>query len=820
MPKFYGELQEASLENLASDPTSGVAGKIWHNTTEVRVKTDDGSLQRALLRNDQKAVFGNSGTAAQNIRVHRGAAGVLQFVTGDDATAEGSLSTNVNQTSSRQENYVFTSLPAAGNAGRIAWTTDNKKFYGDNGTEWQEVGSGTGGQNYITNGGAESGTDGWVEFQNAVAFTDSGDLVTLSAHGLSDNDTIQFETIVTTTGISVDTTYYVVTSTTNTFQVESSIGGGALTLTTDGTGTIRLIGAGGGSHANLALTRNTTTPLRGEGDFDIAKSNIASAEGAGVGFDFSVHEADKAKALTISFDYSADASFDYGDGTSADPSDLVVWMYDVTNSLLIQPTPYILDGSGRFEAQFQTSSDGDDYRLILECPNTNALNWNFNFDNVSVGPSAFTQGNIMTDWETFTPSWNGAMTPTDVGMRWKRVGQDMHIQGVFVLGAIDGSPAYFTLPNGASVDNTNMQGSAQKLGHGRLLSTGAGTLTLVDVTIDGTNDTRLYLTNGGNATLDEYDLEDWNQLGNNGDRVTFQASFPITGWGSSTEVSSDSSTRVVAVSANAPTNGATAGTGTPFTFNTIKDTHGAMDAAVDGSVFTAPISGFYNFSGAIRVTVATADTVTFAVDGTVLYNIGETSSAVMKTFSAGYYLNAGQTAEIRCTNTHTQEDAASQPDSWIEIRRTSGPSQIAANELVAMKANMTAAENIENGSALMLFDGTDFDTHGGFDDAGSYTCPVSGIYRVDAGVASISNTLDGNLVLELYKDTGGGAALEQTLGMSTVEYDVTAFRNMVSGSCLVKCNAGDVLQIWADHESSQVAADEANCYFCVQRVGF
>lgn len=72
----------------------------------------------------------------------------------------------------------------------------------------------------------------------AVSFTDAGDTVTLNNHGLVEGDIIGFSDIVTTTGISVDTLYYVGGSiTTNTFQLAATRGGSALPLTNDGTGT-------------------------------------------------------------------------------------------------------------------------------------------------------------------------------------------------------------------------------------------------------------------------------------------------------------------------------------------------------------------------------------------------------------------------------------------------------------------------------------------------------------------------------------------------------------------------------------------------------
>jgi hypothetical protein len=68
------------------------------------------------------------------------------------------------------------------------------------------------------------------------AFADSGDLVTANAHGLRNGQKVIFTDVTTTTGITENTDYYVVNAAANTFQVAATVGGAALTLTTDGTG--------------------------------------------------------------------------------------------------------------------------------------------------------------------------------------------------------------------------------------------------------------------------------------------------------------------------------------------------------------------------------------------------------------------------------------------------------------------------------------------------------------------------------------------------------------------------------------------------------
>jgi hypothetical protein len=84
-----------------------------------------------------------------------------------------------------------------------------------------------------------TGTNTSLTTGRAVTFTDAGDLVNLTAHGLSDGDEVSFSVITTTTGIVINTIYFVVNAAADNFQVSSTLGGAALPLTTNGSGTVR-----------------------------------------------------------------------------------------------------------------------------------------------------------------------------------------------------------------------------------------------------------------------------------------------------------------------------------------------------------------------------------------------------------------------------------------------------------------------------------------------------------------------------------------------------------------------------------------------------
>lgn len=94
------------------------------------------------------------------------------------------------------------------------------------------------------------------------------DLITATAHGLSEGDVLQFTTATTLpAGLSLATDYYVISPTTNTFKVSATRGGTAVNITDAGTGahTYHLKGkriyVGDHMHNILMLDFNTTPTM-------------------------------------------------------------------------------------------------------------------------------------------------------------------------------------------------------------------------------------------------------------------------------------------------------------------------------------------------------------------------------------------------------------------------------------------------------------------------------------------------------------------------------------------------------------------------------
>ena len=84
-----------------------------------------------------------------------------------------------------------------------------------------------------------TGTGTPLTTPRAVTFTDAGDLVNLASHGFSNGDEISFSTITTTTGIISNRIYYVINAAAGTFQIAATLGGIAVPLTNNGSGTMR-----------------------------------------------------------------------------------------------------------------------------------------------------------------------------------------------------------------------------------------------------------------------------------------------------------------------------------------------------------------------------------------------------------------------------------------------------------------------------------------------------------------------------------------------------------------------------------------------------
>lgn len=512
----------------------------------------------------------------------------------------------------------------------------------------------------------------------------------------------------------------------------------------DAAGSVPVDGTGGSP--NVTWTRSTSSPLRGTASFLLTK-DAANRQGQGVSYDFTIASADQAKPLQIGFEWAVASGTFAGSVTPGTNSDVTVHIYDVTNGLLIEPSGKLLEQavsgqSYRYRSTFQTSSNSTSYRLILHVATTSASAYTLKFDNFSVGPQVISNGAVVSDWVSYTPtsSWVSGVG-TLIG-RWRRVGDQMEIQAfVPITGAVTAANFNLSLPSGYVIDNTKV--SAASAGAlGTSWSYDASTATGYNGTVIYNNTTSVRIW--GSLNTNPYSNTvpfTWA----NTDEINLICKVPIVGWSSNVQMSNDTDTRVVAATINngAGASQAITGTSSKITYNTTAfDSHGAYDPTTNYR-YTIPVSGTYVFSGVLNTSSPASD----ASFQALLYKNGSAirtqvfalGSGVAGGVSFSFQDNAvaGDYYEIfanSSVNLNVLTGATYFGGSRLDIKRLSGPSQIAASESVGMSATTGAGPSFTSlVASTIIFNSKSIDTHNTLNiSTGVYTIPVSGLYRISA----------------------------------------------------------------------------------------
>jgi len=516
---------------------------------------------------------------------------------------------------------------------------------------------------------------------------------------------------------------------------------------------------GTGGSPNITFTRSTSSPLRGDADFELAKDAV-NRQGEGVAYDFTVDNADLAKVLTITFDYEV-VSGTYLDG------DLTIYLIQDPSGtpLVIQPAGYVIQAGTvgtklKAIATFQTASNVNDYRLCFHVASTSASAYTLAIDNVVVGPQVVQYGAPVTDWQVYTPIITATTTnptlPTGGLSKnraiWRRVGGSLEVHYEFETnsptGGNNGSGTYFfSLPPGLNYDTSKLAGSivtyGVAVGQARFstrdaiayLSPNAGT-GVFGIAYEDAGTTMAGLTQA-QALM----------TASNG--ISAHLTVPILGWSSTVQMSNDTDTRVVAARYRANTTQAiSANTGTKLVLGTkVFDTHSAFDAT--NNWYVVPVSGYYRVTGMVAFIGAPAGTTT--IIGTLYKNnVAVTDIAGTGVSSVGQqervngsitiYANAGETLHVGAFSAGAAFTLnQSSVWSYAEFERLSGPSAIAASETVACKYTNTAGTALTSSFDVKPFPTKIFDTHGAYNTStGVWTCPVSGKYRAYLRCSSVA----------------------------------------------------------------------------------
>jgi hypothetical protein len=673
-----------------------------------------------------------------------------------------------------------TSSATSANPGSLLLNSSTGKLYRKNdsgsSTNWTEVGaSGQAGINYILNPDAANGTTGWSTYKetDSVTFQDTGDTVTLNSHGIEAGTAISFTSITSTTGISTNTLYYVVNPTTNTFQVATSVGGSALALTTNGSGTmVRSIPkTGSGGSPNITWTRDTTTPLRGSADFNFTKG-AANYMGEGVAYSFTIDNADIAKPLSVTFDYELlSGTYTTGDLTVyliADPSGTPV---------IIQPVGYQIQSATastkmRHIATFQTQASGTSYRLVVQVATVSASAYTFALDTIAVGPQYASFGCPVTDvvaWRGYTTSTQSITTSFVKVTSWTTLNDTNNAFDTTNSKYVVPVPGYYIVTGSlffASPGASANTGIAVLYKNGSIVNLGPRTYLPAGNSVAAAYSNTVYCNAGdyleiyGYAGTVNLTAGSANNDGNwSIERVSGPAQIGAT--------------NVVALSVGNGSSTLTLTTSTqvlPFNIVTT-DTNGGFSTSTN--YYTIPVPGIYTISANILYNVSaftSSDSIStgiFLSTGTALqYTRTVVSSANFHTgvvtytgsFTAGQqiYIAAGKVGTGITANFHNDPSY-----SRFFVNRLSGPTQIAATETVAAIYKTAAADTMTNITFTRLNFVTKVkDTNNSVTTGASwgFVAPISGFYFVTAS-ATVSSTAATATSLRIKAGSSGSEAV-------------------------------------------------------------
>jgi hypothetical protein len=403
----------------------------------------------------------------------------------------------------------------------------------------------------------------------------------------------------------------------------------------------------GGTSLLVFDNAETTNPIRGTKSFRLTKTSGYANQG--ISTDMVVASADLGKTLSIVFDYRINSG-----ALAAD--DLEVWIFDIDNSVLLQPVGYQMDGGvttsvNTFRATFITTTSVRNYRFILNCKNPTAA-FQLVLDQFKVAPDPLGVINttkIITDEESDSLYTNAICTtslnvPANWGngqtrRRWHREGNFLILDYTIMnfapnaLGIDPGSGVYlFPIPAqlGIHVDDSQIgtvvnQGLQSSVVTGANMERGAGSLissvgeayfSLSGVgSCEGQvylwSDTHVFIANedwapgGGHDNVLGIFGSSWGAVQNTYNQtISFKIKVPILEWRSVPEiqrVNSVDDTRVHECIARMATNGTfPSGIDTPIWYDTVDiDTHGFYNPT--NGEFMIPVSGFWSFTGALCV---------------------------------------------------------------------------------------------------------------------------------------------------------------------------------------------------------------------------
>lgn len=558
------------------------------------------------------------------------------------------------------------------------------------------------------------------------------------------------------------------------------------------------ITAGAASITTFSTT--SSSPLAGVYSLNIASSGAITAGQGFISDAFTLDIEDMARPITESFFYevlSGATNLDFS-GTSSNT--WAVYLYNVTDSLWVQPGGGVYNlvqnsGAGFSNGTFQTSSNGTQYRLAVICVNASLGASSMLFDDFFFGPQPVITGVPATDWDSYTPVLNSNTGVSVNTAKWRRIGDTVYVQGKLTYnGTGSSSSLTVSVPTGLSIDSSKLGSSSsdkQTLGNGL---SNLATLEVASAVWDSGNNIAFYKNNTSGLLQSSTFTASA--------EFTYEFFSPIQGWSSNVQMSNDTSTRVIAARTNSTPTSASFNNVDYIKFPTMLYDLTSSYSSSTG-LYTVPVSGVYSFSGQFGITGGAAGFLDFNIykNGSSVNTANPSNISGTEQFAFLNYnieLIAGDTIGFRwSTDKSSAAISGGSTKNYLNISRISGPATIASTETVGMSAyksggNQTASSSYQTVSS---YTSTQVDTHGQFNSStGIYTIPISGLYSLSGNIAFAANSTGIRLgrILKNTASIGIGAEASNLSTSDSITFSLYG---------LINCIAGDQINLQAFQNS-------------------
>lgn len=510
---------------------------------------------------------------------------------------------------------------------------------------------------------------------------------------------------------------------------------------------------GTGGSPSVTTSTTTTNPLSGTRSILLTKP-AGNLQGQGWSAPLTTDIASKAKMLRVKMKYILNSgTFVAGQNVpTPSDSDVIMYIYDITNSRLIEPSNIRLLSnsstiSDEYQAEFQTSPDSINYRLIAHIATTTASAFELKVE-VEAAPNQYIFGAPLSDEQLFTPPTSqGLGTLTGVELYQTRVGDKLRVRGKVVLGTTTAVEARIGLPAGLSIKSGVAKwnaGTFARGGTGATSNKGGFMLGVGGNSYINFSSTDVI----GGGSVDPNNIAVGTAVGNSGETLLIEFEVPIQGWSSSVQMSDSADTRVLALRARR-TAGATAianSTEVQLNYDIVSnDTHGAYNSVT--GVYTVLTAGFLAVAAKINYAPAAGASgfrgLLLKKNGTTIQQdrrepFGAGNTVTPQVFDLSYY-NAGDTITLfALQNSGASVNLSSDGNATIEqefsIHRLSGPAAIAASEKVTMAVTSTNGPAMTAGVHTTIICNTKrYDSHNIYNTStGEFRLPRAGVAELKA----------------------------------------------------------------------------------------